>query len=211
MLLATASRAGTLPPADLASVLPSIFTTLGVAAKHERIDLRQPASHGLARLAAAMATPAPEDVKEVEAEGASVEDLAQATAAAVPASVGELLAALLADKVMEVRMSALHAVKTLCKLQPPLLRASGCRLARVLAPGIVSNCQDKRHMQVEAAAKRTLMHLALTCGWTEPEIPDALLRTDKESGTFIAEFAKRTLKRLSGLESEAEYSDEEYA
>ena len=199
----------TVPVATLAPVLPTMFTTLGLAGRHEKIDVRQPAAHALARLAAAMATPSAEDIAETEAEGGSIEELAEAIAGAVPESLHNLLVSLLDDKVMEVRCSALRAVKTLCKLQPALLRAGQQKLAVLLAKHICPGCQDARHMQVKNAAQRTLMHLATVCGWTEPEPPERLLRAHKESAVYVAEFAKRTLGRLSGLESEPEHSDEE--
>ena len=169
-------------------------TSLGVAARAEKIDLRQPAAHALARLAAAMAAPAPEDVQATKDEGGSVEELEQAMAAAVPPSVPELLAALLADKVMEVRISALHAVKTLCKARPALLRAGECKIACGLAPGIVAACNERTKMQVTSAAMRTLMHLCGVCGWTDGAPPPVLHRAHIESANYVAEFTKRTYK-----------------
>ena len=197
----------TVPTAALAPHLSTMFTALGVAARDEKIDLRQPAAHALARLAAAMATPSCEDIAETEAEGGSLDALAEAIAGAVPASLHQLLGLLLEDKVMEVRISALHAVKTLCKLRPALLRANDFQLAHLLVPKIVSGCQDARNHAVKSAAQRTLMHLSKACNWVTPEPPERLLRVHKESAMHIAEFAKRTLQRLATLESENEMSD----
>ena len=56
----------TVDGAKLKGVLPTLFTSLGVASRAEKIDVRQPAAHALARLAAAMAEPDKEAVAEVE-------------------------------------------------------------------------------------------------------------------------------------------------
>ena len=70
----------------------------------------------------------------------------------------ELLVSLLHDQVMEVRISATRAVKTICKHGGPLLRASGCHVACLLAAPIITlGCNDSRHLQVKSAAQRTLM------------------------------------------------------
>ena len=200
----------TVSPADLTPVLPLMFSSLGVAARSDKIDVRGPVAHALARLAAAMATPAKEDVAETEAEGGDIEELEQATSAAVPQALHDLLVALLNDKVMEVRISATHAVKTLCKLRAPLLRAASCRVGCVLAAPIITlGCNDTRHLQVKSAAQRTLMHLANVCGWSEASPPPDLASVDRAAADYVANFAKPsgTMRRLAGLESEAEYSD----
>ena len=101
----------------------------------------------------------------------------------------------------------MHALKTICKLRPQLMRAGGCKLAGHVAPGIASGCQDARHMQVASAAKRTLMHICLSCYWVDGE-PPVPLRSQGDTATCVGEFARRSLKRLAGIESEAgEVSD----
>jgi len=200
----------TLPAHTLAPVLPAMFTPLGVSARTDKIDVRQPAAHALARLAASMATPPPEAIAETEAEGGSLEELAQATSAAVPPALHELLVALLNDKVMEVRISAIHAVKTLCKLGGPLLRAADCRLGCMLVAPIVNlGCQDGRHLQVKSAAQRTLVHLTYVCGWNDGTLLAPLARFDRSAAEYVVNFVKPngTMRRLAALESEAEYSD----
>jgi len=197
-------------PTDLlAPILPTMFTSLGVAARLDKIDVRQPASHALSRLAAHMATPAPEDVAETEAEGGDMEELAQVTSAAVPTALVELLVELLNDKVMEVRISATRAIKTLCKLRPPLLRAGECRVGCLFAlPIIALGCSDTRHLQVKSAAQRTLMHICHVCGWVEAA-PSPLVRMDQAAADYVVNFtrANGTMRRLNGLESEADTSD----
>ena len=111
---------------------------------------------------------------------------------------------------MEVRISATRAVKTLCKLQAPLLRAGEGRVAALLAAPIISRgCNDGRHLQVKSAAQRTLMHLCHVCGWVEASAPPVLARVDKAAAEYVANFAKAngTMRRLAALESEVEYSD----
>ena len=105
-----------------------------------------------------------------------------------------------------MRISTLHAIKTICKQRPVLLRATGCRLACQLLPGIVSGCQDARRLQIQSPAKRTLMHLVTTCGWAEPSSPGPR-GVDGESTSYVADFARRSLKRLAAIESEVELSD----
>ena len=200
----------TVPTATLTPVLSTIFATLGHAARSDKIDVRQPAAHALARLASHMATPAAEDIAETEAEGGDIEELAQATSAAVPHAIYDLLVALLNDKVMEVRTSAMRAVKALCKLRPPLLRAADCHVASIFAvPIIALGCGDNRHLPVNNAAQRTLMHICNVCGWTENLAPPELEKVDRTAAEYVANFAKATgtMRRLAGLESEAEYSD----
>ena len=199
----------TAPLAKLSPHVSTLFTTLSGAARDEKIDLRMPAAHALARLAAAMASPAAEDVAATEAEGGSLEELEEATAGAVPASLHELLASLLDDKVMEVRISAYHAIKTLCKLRPALLRADGGKVAMLLTPHITPGVQDARHLQVKSAAQRTLMHVCNVMGWSDEAQPERLARVNREASAVLGEFVKRTHKRLAGLESEAEHSDED--
>ena len=113
-------------------------------------------------------------------------------------------------QVLEVRTSALHAIKTLCKKRPLLLRVSSGKFAALLAPGVVGGCQDARHMPVQSAAKRTMMHLLGATGWAaDVELSAAQLRADGASAQYVAEFAKRSYKRLAGIESELELSDED--
>jgi len=189
----------------LEPVLPDMYIAMEEAARSERIDLRQPACHGLARVAAAMAEPDAEDLEAAEDEGTDVKQLAETYAVAVPPTVFELLEALLTDAVLEVRISALHAVKKLCTLRPALLTAQDCRLAIAFTPHIISGCQDRRHMQVHTAAQRTMMHVVLTCDWSEA--PSEGLQ--KDAREYVRDFASRTLKHLASLQSEAEHSDEE--
>lgn len=134
-----------------------------------------------------------------------MEELAQASAAAVPARVYTSLGTLLQDKVLEVRISALHAAKTLCKLRPALLRASDGRACAHLLPGVLACLADKRNVMVGSAAKRTLMHLAIACGWSASIGPT----TPKEASEVVVEFCRKHLSKLAGQESEAEHSDEE--
>lgn len=200
------------PAAALQSsgVLTTIFDAADDAAKHDKIDLRMPASHALSRVAVHMAEPLADDVAAAEAEGAELDELALASAMAVPPSLHELLVALLDDKVLEVRISALHAIKTMCKLRPALLRASNSKVGNLLLPGIAQNCQDSRHMHVSGAAKRTLMHLLSRLEWTSPEkVNEHMPRTGYgEAVTYVAEFTKRSLPRIAGTESEeGEVSD----
>lgn len=109
-----------------------------------------------------------------------------------------------------MRISALHALKTLCKLCPALLRASDHALAVGAMPAIVQACQDKRHQPLSSAAQRTLMHLLAVSGWAECGTePPAPLRADKESGAYVVDYARKSYRRLAGLESEAEHSDED--
>jgi hypothetical protein len=89
------------------------------------------------------------------------------------------------------------------------MRARDCELAVHVAPGIASGCQDARHMQVASAAKRTLMHICLSCAWVDDE-PPAPLRSHGDTAAYVAEFARRSLKRLAGTESEpGEVSDQD--
>ena len=195
---------------QLSLVLSTMFTPLGVAARAEKIDVRQPAAHALARLAAAMATPTTEDIAQTQAEGGDLEELGQATSAAVPTAVHDLLVALLNDKVMEVRLSAMHAVKTLCKLRPPLLRAANRHAACLYSSPIITlGCNDNRHLPVKSAAQRTLMHLCTVCGWVDAVAPTELAAIDQAAADYVANFVKTNgaMRRLAGLESEAEYSD----
>ena len=127
----------------------------------------------------------------------------------MPASFAELLGSLLADKVLEVRTSALHALKTLAKLRPALLRSSAAKLTAALLPAVVAACHDSRHMTVQGAAKRTMMHLVGVCGWEDAELASSQLRADPQSAQYCAEFVKRSYRRLAGLESEVELSDVE--
>ena len=152
-------------------------------------------------MAAALAELPPDGGEE--AEGQTREALAQAAAAAVPAQLPQLLAALLADPVLEVRMSALHACKTVSKLAPPLLRASGGAIGRALLPGIVVTCKDKRHMQAQTVAQRALLHVLSACGWVENKAP----QLDSETASFVADFASKKARRLAMQDSEAEGSD----
>ena len=168
-----------------------------------------PASHALARLAAAMATPPAEDVAAAAAEGTSEEELAMAAAMAVPPALSSALLELLADKVLEVRVSALHAIKTMCKLRPALLRASSSSLSARAMPAIVQGCQDKRHQPLMSAAQRTLMHVLAVNGWEECTEPPAALRADREAAQYVVDYARKSYKRLAALESEAEHSDED--
>lgn len=115
-------------------------------------------------------------------------------------------------QVMEVRISATRAVKTLCKLRPPLLRASESHVAALLASPIIAlGCNDTRHLPVKSAAQRTLMHVCFVCGWVEAVPPPDLLKVDRAAAEYVANFAKPTgtMRRLAGLESEVEYSDQE--
>jgi len=190
------------PASELQPVLSTIFDAAGEAAKHDKIDLRMPAAHALARVAVHMAEPAAEDVAATEAEGADPEELALASAMAVPPSLHELFTALLGDQVLEVRISTLHALKTICKLRPALLRASNGKLAALVLPSIAKNCLDSRHMQVSGAAKRTLMHVLTRL--------EDLPRLDNETATYVADFTNRSVKRIAGVESEeGELSDED--
>jgi hypothetical protein len=196
------------PVAALKPLLSTIFDAAGEAAKHEKIDLRMPASHALVRVAVNMAEPAAEDVADAATEGAEPEELALASAMAVPPSLYGLLVELLADDVLEVRVSALHALKTMCKLRPALLRASGCKLAGLVLPGIAQNCQDSRRMQVSGAAKRTMMHVLAVVGWCSPEEVAQHLPRSNEAAAYTAEFVKKTFARIAGTESEeGELSD----
>eukprot|EP00966_Prymnesium_polylepis_P082005 1899901-Prymnesium_polylepis.1 len=160
------------------------------ASAGEKVDVRQPSAHCLARVAAAMAEPEPEDVAATEAEGGDPEELAQAVAAAVPAGLAAALGGLLADRVLEVRLSALHAVKTLAKLRPSLLRAAECRVGCGLLGGVLACLQDKRNVMVASAAQRCLMHLALCCGWSETHPPSAAA-VGNEASAAVGEFARK--------------------
>lgn len=194
------------PHASLEPCLPTIFASAQGAAGSERIDLRMCAAHALARVAALMATPLAEDLAAAQEEGSSVEDLADAVAAGVPSSVHEAFAELLLDKVLEVRISALHALKTLCKLRPAVPRGTGFALARRVLPCLVSGCADTR-THAKLAAQRTLMHLLTACGWASAPEGAARGGADTASADFAADFVRRTLPRVSSLESEEELSD----
>ena len=118
----------------------------------ERSELRQPAARSLARIAAAMAEPSPAD-GDAAAGGdeAADEALAEAAAAAVPESVPAALA-LLGDRVVEVRCSALHALKRLYRLRPALVRARRCALPKAMLGAVAAACADKRSASPPTAA-----------------------------------------------------------
>ena len=69
--------------------------------------------------------------------------------------------------------------------------------------------QDARHLQVKSAAQRTLMHVCMVMDWAEGRQPENFARVAREASVVLDEFTKRTYKRLAGLESEAEHSDED--
>ena len=109
----------------------------------------------------------------------------------------------------QVRLSALHAVKRLCKLRPVLLSASTCGFARTLLPGVLNGLQDKRHVHIMMAAQRTMMHVLRACGDARaPRVPTEQLSADV--ATSCADFLKgSTHRRIKTLESEAEISDDD--
>ena len=76
-------------------------------------------------------------------------------------------------------------------------------------PIIALGCNDTRHVPVKTAAQRTLMHLCETCGWVQAEPPVALVMVDRVAADYVVNFTKAngTMRRLAGLESEAEDSD----
>ena len=167
-----------LKPAALADGLSEMLAGALEAAASERSELRQPAAHSLARIAAAMAEPPPADGGDGGAGGGEAADeaLAEAAAAAVPESVPAALAALLGDRVVEVRCSALHALKRLCRLRPALVRARRCALPKAMLGAVAAACADKRSaLAANGARRETMLARALACGWTDGEQrpPDA--------------------------------------
>ena len=52
-------------------------------------------------------------------------------------------------------------------------------------------------------AQRTMLALALACGWTDGERAPAEL-ADTEHGGFVADYARRHLKRQREMDSEAD-------
>ena len=194
-----------LKPAALADGLSEMLAGALEAAASERSELRQPAAHSLARIAAAMAEPPPADGDGDAAGGdeAADEALAEAAAAAVPESVPAALAALLGDRVVEVRCSALHALKRLCRLRPALVRARRCALPKAMLGAVAAACADKRSALAANGAQRTMLALALACGWTDGERAPAEL-ADTEHGGFVADYARRHLKRQREMDSEAD-------
>ncbi|KAL1515351.1 hypothetical protein AB1Y20_001981 [Prymnesium parvum] len=198
------------PAKDLRPGLSLLLSHAEEAAQGEKVDVRQPACHALVRIAAAMAEPEAEDVAATEEEGGDLHELALVSAAAVPAGVYHMLAQLLADRVLEVRMSALHSIKTLCKLRPAVLCASGCRVATELLPGILACLGEKRNVMIVSAAQRCLMHVVLSCNWSE-ENPPSVAAVGKDALATTEAFIRKHLKKMIGQESEAEHSDEEPA
>ena len=67
-------------------------------------------------------------------------------------------------------------------------------------------CADKRSALAANGAQRTMLALALACGWTDGERAPAEL-ADTEHGGFVADYARRHLKRQREMDSEAELSD----
>ena len=184
--------------------LPMLLSHAEDSAQAEKMDLRQPWAT-LARIAA-MAGPEEDDGGDAGG-GGDLEELAQASAAAVPASVYGGLAMLLTDRGLEVRISALHAVKTLCKLRPALLRAGDRRVATHFAGRARVPCRQGQR-DVNSAAQRCMMHLVLCCHWSE-SAPPSSAAVGKDASTAVSEFCRKHFKKLVGQESEAEHSDEE--
>jgi len=152
-------------------------------------------------------------VASEEAEGGEggdspVERLLQAACGGVPPRLLELLSLLLADKVVEVRTSAVHAVKRLSRLQPPLFRANGGAAVSALIKNLAPLTLDKRNTHVQTAAQRSMMHCLSAAGWTNPEgLPRQQL--GGECTNTCADFLRRSYKRMLAMESDAEGSDED--
>ena len=111
--------------------------------------------------------------------------------------------------IWQVRISALHALKTVCKLRPAMLRASGCAFAAATVPAVVSGCQNTRHQPLHSAAQRTLMHVLTVCGWSDAAEPPAELKGQADAAAYVVDFARKSHRRLAALESEAEHSDDD--
>lgn len=79
------------PAVDLKPALPSMLAFAQDCAADEKVDVRQPACHALARIAAAMAQPDKAGTSSALAEGGSLDELAEAAAAAVPSIVRDAL------------------------------------------------------------------------------------------------------------------------
>jgi hypothetical protein len=111
-----------LKAAAVAEVLPSLMASAMAAAASERIDLRQPAAHALARIAAAQAEPDAEGD-----EAADEEEAAQVGAAQVSKGVVDALGALLGDRILEVRCARPPARPRGPEPAAPLALRCACR------------------------------------------------------------------------------------
>ena len=69
------------------------------------------------------------------------------------------------------------------------------------APGVLSRLVPLR--LAANGAQRTMLALALACGWTDGERAPAEL-ADTEHGGFVADYARRHLKRQREMDSEAD-------
>jgi len=196
----------TLPASECRPIFPSLMSSAEAAATADRIELRQPATHALARVAAAMAEPHPDDVDEL-----GVEEAARVAAAAVPAQLLSALGTTLLDRALDVRQSAVHAVKTLARLRPSLFNGNGVNLPSQIIANLATACQDKRNTLLQNAAQRSMMHVVAACGWGTPDKVPRGAALPTEASIYCADFLRRSAKRIAAMDSEAEDSDTEAA
>ena len=120
----------------------------------------------------------------------------------MPESVPAALAALLGDRVVEVRCSALHALKRLCRLRPALVRARRCAAegdARRRRGGVRRQAPRPRRQRRAADDARARARVRL-----DRRRARARELADTEHGGFVADYARRHLKRQREMDSEAD-------
>ena len=83
------------------------------------------------------------------------------------------------------------------------MRARRCALPKAMLGAVAAACADKRSALAANGAQRTMLALALACGWTDGERAPAEL-ADTEHGGFVADYARRHLKRQREMDSEAD-------
>ena len=90
------------------------------------------------------------------------------------------------------------------------MRAEGAGVARDVAPGVVSCREDKRHVQNQTAAWRTMLHMLRAAGGAgAPCVPAGL---GPDAAAQFADFLKgSTYRRIAPLESDAEHSADDPA
>jgi len=198
----------------LRKVLPTLLGSAEAAASHERSELRQPASHALARIIAAFGEPDFEDAAEVEGgdEQQAIE-LAQAAALGVPRGAVQALSRLLADSSSDVRLSACHAVKKLARLRPSVMSANTGAVGGDLLTAVAAAAQVKQNTLLQSGAQRTFMHLLTACGWTAieslPPSGGGVGRLKPEARSAAEDFLRRSYRRIRAMDSEDEHSDED--
>ena len=193
------------PASTLSPLLPAMLATAVVAAASEESEVRQAAAHALARVASAMAEPEAADVADATSAG-EIETLARAVAAGAAPSAFGALACLVGDADGDVRLSALHAIKRLCRLRPVLLRIGPALGA--LSPAVAAQAADRRRSHLQYAAQRCLVVLLSAAAIDSAERLAAEEHAPKgKDAAAVNDFLAKHFKRIRAMESEGEGSD----